>query len=353
MMDQNRKSEKSENSEKVVNKGEGIKNLDIMGEKFQFNYERQGGKYQTKVGGCVSIIVATLSLAFLMFISRQYFDTSSPVVTTTRELSSSQSFNIVGKDLFSGIALAAFSDTLESQFSNYITMRFQLLQKSFDPRTNTTKTEPLKTIRYISCSQNKDQFVINLLKKMIEDVNLEQFLCPVFKEVGNNVTLSSDPQNFKSTYLSLKVYPCSLPDRSQCSPIQQGQSLRLIVPRVSKLVAPSNSENPVAFHWKISSFVVDISRKRLHGEILQLNRITDDRSFLQKPTVKTEYGLFQEFTTDSWERDFHQQHCTDAMIDSGECEEYFELVYEMDNEVASRRGGTRRSQPYWENLEVS
>ena len=192
MMDQNRKSEKSENSEKVVNKGEGIKNLDIMGEKFQFNYERQGGKYQTKVGGCVSIIVATLSLAFLMFISRQYFDTSSPVVTTTRELSSSQSFNIVGKDLFSAITIS-FSNILESQFSNLITMKAELMRKTFDPQTHTAKTEPIKKVRYISCAQSTDQHIINLLKKMVDNVNLEQFICPVFKEVDNDITLSSDP----------------------------------------------------------------------------------------------------------------------------------------------------------------
>ena len=332
MKNPNRKSRELESSKKFTFGGDGIKNLDIMGEKFKFNYERKGGKYRTRLGGCVSIVVAALSLVFLVFISTQYFDTSSPIVTTTRELSSSQSLNIVGQDLFSGIALS-HTEFLETQFFNLITLRFQLMRKSFDPRTNTTKTEPIKTIKYTSCAQSTDQSVIDLLKKVVNDVNLNQYICPVFKEVDNNVTLSSDPQNFSSTYLSLKVYPCSLPDRSQCYPVKATETMRLIIPKISNLVSPSNYEDPVAFRWKVTVFLIDMTRTRYHRDILEINQITDDRSFFQKPQVKAEYGLFKIETTDFRERDVTQLYCTPSMIDSGECEEFVNFVFEMDNEV--------------------
>ena len=327
-----RKSQKSEISKKAVFVGDGIKQLDIMGEKFKFNYERQGGKYRTRLGGLVSIIVAALSLVFLVIISRQYFDTSSPVVTTTRELSTSQSFNIVGKELFSGVAVS-FVNVLQSQILSFMTMKAQLMRKSFDPRTNTTKTVPLKMIRYISCSASKDQFIIDLLKKSIEDVNLEQFICPVFKEVENNVTLSSDPEKFSSTYLSFKFYPCSLPDRNQCFPLQLGYAFQPIIPKISNLVSPSNYEDPLAFHWEIGSYIADMTRTRSSTYLLQLNRIIDDRSVLGKAKTKEEYGIFRELSTDSWERNMTQNYCTTAMIDAGECDAYVELVYQIDKEV--------------------
>ena len=333
MQDTQKKSQQPKNCQKAVFLEEGIKNLDIMGEEYQLRYTKRGGKYQTKLGGCVSIIVTILALVLLVFVSTQLFDTTSPVVTTSRELSSSsQSFNIVGQDLFSGFALS-FKEFLETKFVDLITMKMQLMRKSFDPRTNTTKTEPIKTIRYVSCSQASDQSIIDLLKKLVNDLNLNQYLCPVFNEVDNNVTLRSDPQNFSSTYLSLKIYPCSLPDPSQCSPIKPGENMRLIIPQITNLVSPSNYEDPVAFRWKVTNVLIDSVRARLNTHLLQVNRIVDDRSSWNKPKTKVEYGVFRPFITDSWERNMTQVYCTTAMIDSGECDEYLEITYEMDNEV--------------------
>ena len=330
-MNQDRNFQGTENSEK--SRG-GIKNLDIMGEKFKFNYKKEGGKYQTRLGGCITIVVAVLALILLAFTSSQYFDTSSPVVTTTRELSTSaQSFNIYGKELLSGTGVA-FMNVLQPQILNFITMKAQLIRNTFDPQTNTTKTEVSKNIRYIPCSQiTEDQSTIDLSRRMIPDADLTLFLCPLFKEVDNDVTLSSDPQNFSSTYLSIKVYPCSLPDPRLCYPIGPGVDLTLVFGHNSNLISPSDYDNPVAFRWVMYIPIIDITRTKSFRETLQQNKIIDDRSFFKKNVVKAEYALFSPLTTDSWERDMTQQYCTTAMIDSGECQEYLEFVYEMDNEV--------------------
>ena len=262
-MQPDRKTQKEENSEGGVFQEDGIKNLDIMGEKFKFNYKREGGKYQTRLGGCLTIIVTALALMLLVFTSRQYFDTSSPSVTTTRELSSSQSFNVVGKNFFAGF-LVYDGDSMTTNFSHFMTLRVKLMRKSFDPQKNTTKTEPIKTINYIPCDQSKDQSIIDLLKKMIDDIILSQYICPVFEELDNNVTLSSDPLNLSSTYLSLKVYPCSLADRSQCTSSQPWDFYTVFIPQISNLVSPTNYENPVAFNWKLLSYPFDMIETRFY-----------------------------------------------------------------------------------------
>ena len=331
-MYRNGKSQESKISKKSLLR-DGVKHLDIMAEKFKFNYERQRGKYRTRLGGCVTLIVAVLAVILLVFTSSQYFDTSSPVVTTTRELSTSaQSFNVVGNDLFTGTGLT-FRNVLQPIFPNLITMKAQLIQKTYNPQKNTTKTQILKTYSYISCSQITDQSLINLVKKLIENADLNQFICPNFEEVDNNVTLSSDQKKFTSTYISVKVFPCSLPDPSQCYPIDTGYNLRLVTAKNSNLLSPSNYEDPVAFRWIITNFVIDVTRTAFYRDTLQLNKIVDDRSFLAKPKTKAEYALFLQLTTDSLERDPYQQYCIPVMIDSGECQEYLEFVYEMDNEV--------------------
>ena len=96
------KAKELKTPEKSTFETDGIKSLDIMGERFKFGYSKKTKKFQTNLGGCVSLIVTILSFAALILILSQYFDTSSPVVTTSRELSTeAQSLNAYGKDLFS------------------------------------------------------------------------------------------------------------------------------------------------------------------------------------------------------------------------------------------------------------
>ena len=338
MKENDHKSQESENSEKPIFVGDGIKNLDIMGEKFKFHYTKQVGRYQTRLGGFISILVIALSFAALVFVSSQYFDTTSPIVTTSRELSTeTQSFNVYGKDLFSGTAIG-FRNVFQTTMANLVTMKGEIFQKTINTQSNSTKIQKIKTFNFIPCPQiTEDPSLINLVKKIVEGANLNIFLRPHFKEVDNNVTLSYDPQTLSSTYLTVRVYPCSLPNRNECYPIVTGYDLRMTTGENSNLIQPSNFKNPVAFRWIPSSSIVDITRTKSFRYVLRQNKIIDDRHFLKNPETKAEYGLFKLLSTESWERDMTDQYCTTAMIDADECTAYMEFIHEMDSEVVITR----------------
>ena len=187
--DARKTAQESEPSKTLVFETSGIKNLDIMGEKSKFNYTSHGSKYQTGLGGCITILVTVLSFAALVFISSQYFDTSSPVITTSRELSSSaKSFNVYQKDLFSGTGVSHWN-VFQIEMNKFITIQAELIKKAFIPSTNTTKVEVIKKVNYITFSQiTEDQSIKDLVDKMIKNPDLRIFHCPNFKEVGNNAT---------------------------------------------------------------------------------------------------------------------------------------------------------------------
>ena len=335
MTQSNKQPQEPKPLKKNVIETDGIKNLDIMGERFKFGYSKTSKRFETNLGGCLTLLITILSVAVLVLILSQYFDTSSPVVTTSRELSTeAQSINLYGKELFSWISLGQGGVFEPLKMNNYVTIQGQIVKKTFDPQTNSTKIDLSQKYNYIPCPEiTEDRSVIDLTNKMIENADLRVVLCPHFKEVNNEVTLSYDPENLSSSYIIVKVYPCSLPNRNDCYPIERVFGTEVTFGEVSRLVSPSNYKNPVDFQWTALGQVIDVSRSKSFMYELKQNKITDDRQFLRKPKVKAEYEIFKQFTADSWERDMSQLYCTSAMIGSGECQVYMEFVYEMNNEV--------------------
>ena len=314
---------------------EGIKNLDIMGGKFKFQHTKTSKRYQTRLGGCVTLLISGASLIALILVSSKYFDTRSPVITTNRELSTrAQSINLYQKDVLAGFSVAARNVYEPLKMNNFMTVIGQIVTKTFDPATNSTKIDLTKKFNYIPCPLiTEDPSIIELVQKMTENADLRLILCPHFKEVDNDVTLSYDPENLSSSFLSVKIYPCSLSDAQECFPVQKVFGAEVTFGDINSLISPSNYTDPVAFRWIPLIQSIDTSISKSFRYELEQNKILDDRNFLKKPQLKADYAIFKLFTTDAWARDMTQLYCTSAMIDAGQCQEYMEFVYEMSNEV--------------------
>ena len=312
-----------------------VKNLDIMGEKFKFQYTRAEKAFKTRLGGIVTLIVGFISFLALIFFSFQYFDTTSPVVTTTRELSRSpQSINLYGQNMFLPVSVSQNRNSEPLKMNNFITVIGRIMKKSFDPQTNSTKTTISKQFNYVPCPEvTEDQSLLDLAARLGDNADLRIYLCPNFKEINNDVTISYDPENLSSSYISIKVYPCILPDLRDCYPPEKVFGAEYSYGLVSQLISPSNYENPLEFRWLAIHQLIDLTRTKSFRYIFEQNKIFDDRKFLGRPQMRAEYPVFQPLTSDTWERDMTQIYCTTAMIAAGECQEYMEFVYEMNNEV--------------------
>ena len=305
-----KKASVAKSPQKLHFSGDGIKNLDIMGEKFKFQYTKTSKAFKTRLGGIVTLVVGIISILVLVFISSQYFDTSSPVVTTTRELSrSAQSINLYGKEVFMPFTISSRRTLEPLKMNNFVTVIGQIIEKTLDPLTNSTKVSIYKQFNYIPCHQiTEDLSLIDLFKKLAEITDLRAYLCPNFKEIDNNVTLSYDPDNLSSTSVTIKVYPCSLPNFNHCFPPQKvfGASFGSI--EAAHLVSPSNFENPVGYQLNTKGRVIELSRAKSHRYILEQNKIYDDRQIFGKPKLKADYFVFRELTSDTWGRDFTQMY---------------------------------------------
>ena len=316
-----------------------IKNLDIMGEKFKLQYTTRDKTFKTRLGGIVTLLVTLISFVALFFISSQYFDTSSPVVTTSRELfKSAQGINLVRKTLLPPISVRKGSIFEPQKMNNFMTVVGQIVTKTFDPQSNSTKLDLSNQFNYIPCSQLTEHLdVIELIQENLENIDLRIFLCPQYKEVGNNVTISIDPENLSSSYLSVKIYPCSLPDKNDCFSVGKVAGAGVMFGDFSPLISPSNYEDPVEFRWRALEQYIDLMRTKSFRYLYEQYKIVDDRQIFGQAKVKAEYETFNRLAFDTWARNLSQLYCTRAMIEAAECEEYMEFVYEMSNEVTITR----------------
>ena len=190
-----------------------------MGERFKFNYTTTKKRFQTKLGGFITILILMLSLAGFVYISSQYFDTSSPIVNSSRELSNSaRRFNVYGKGLFPGFILASNGVTVPLKMNNFITAQGQIIKKAFDPFTNATEVKLSKRYNYVPCGSISSDEPVRALIRRISEADPNIFLCPRFEDVDDIATISNDPESLSSAYLVVKVYPCSLPDKNECFP---------------------------------------------------------------------------------------------------------------------------------------
>ena len=207
-------------SSKSINKSplqddEFIRSLDIMGERFKLHYTKTAKRFKTRLGGVITLLVIFLSLIALVVVLSEYFDTSSPVVTTVRELSrSAQSYNLFDKSLIAVVMVAPDGQLFElNKMKNYMTVQAQFVKKTFNRTTNTTEISISKRFNYIPCSEiTEHDSLLALFQTAGRGVDPRSVLCPHYKEVNNKATISFDPKNLDSEYLSVKFYPCTLLD---------------------------------------------------------------------------------------------------------------------------------------------
>ena len=62
-----------------------IQTLDFLGSKFKIGYSTLTGKFQTKVGGYLTILMGVLSTGFFFVVMSQFFSKEAPVVMTSTE----------------------------------------------------------------------------------------------------------------------------------------------------------------------------------------------------------------------------------------------------------------------------
>ena len=329
----------------------GIQSLDMLGGTFKMNYKSMTGRFQTKVGGYLSIALGLAISALFVLIGSQYFNTSDPVVTTSSEFNSgSVEFNLYQEELLMPLALTVggrliFGDAIK----RYATIKAQIHHFWFNNKTKNYIFNTIHDFDYVPCGQIDDPVVKKVFKEInsIAEQITDAVLCPDLKNFQNAYISEENPKNSSYTVPVIKVYPCSLPDPNMCASAQELSFTNLVQARMNKLFVPANKDNPVSVMPRIIGDVrFDSTQTKSHTYAVKANQIIDDTSYIGQPAVRREYATFHLDYIDTRARDPNQLHCAQTGIPNMpfylSCFEYFTINFQATGRLTNIRRGYRK-----------
>ena len=205
-------------------------------------------------------------------------------------------------------------------------------------KKNVTQASNITSFRsfdYKPCSEIKDPKITGFVDSVVSlpgfrDLNT----CPDFRGLEKDFKAVTSESTGK--VVSIKVYPCSLPDPSQCAPAQQINVLNLQFGYPYKVLKPSDYKNPVDNLPRRSGIRIDPRATKSSKEIINRNLVYGDTTSLIPAKLKEEYLTIHTDSIDFSLRDQTQLHCSREEIDKGvrgNCQEYVSFDYIPSSEV--------------------
>ena len=195
----------------------GIKSLDLLGDQFKIGFSTITGKFQSKFGGYLTIFMAVLSTSMFFIVMSQFFTKNSPVVMTSAEFGSKiATFNIYQENLYLVFALALGPLRLDgSQIERYATIKAEVVDVVDNFTSRRLESTPFRDFDFEICKHTTDQHILKHVKEVSPVPEFVNFLiCPNFRGMGDDFVVYDNYENFTHKWVSIKIYPCSLEDKS-------------------------------------------------------------------------------------------------------------------------------------------
>ena len=126
-----------------------------------------------------------------------------------------------------------------------MTIKARVVKSVFDPVRKSETLKIHRTYDYIPCKSIQDQALIEGIKQ--SEGFIDFLMCPDFRGEPEEFIFETNKNN--NTYLTVQVYPCSLPDKTKCASAQQIKRISFRYRRLKKLLVASDFENPIKDHY--------------------------------------------------------------------------------------------------------
>ena len=312
------------------------KNLDFIGSELQLNYT-PNGRFQTKVGGFISFTVAFLVSLVVYTSFRNLLSTDSPVATVSTVYSrKGPRFDLLKEKVFFHYGFfnqgRAYSTIQEmSEINKFVTIKgFLFLDQGIHPNGDRIASYEFELV-FKPCSQLVDTTILEDLMQHKESRDMIHFfgLCPELASGRDKYFVQSKLQDPPSYAIRLFVFPCSLPNSSDCASISEFRGTQLLHTNTRKGFDVSNYENPLYSIVEFDGYQqIDPAISKLVFYKIRDNEVWDDtHDFFEKRLRAKTADYFLDYR-DSRTRNINQLHC-DAKIlnvpNQIECEPYISI----------------------------
>ena len=311
----------------------------MLASDFHFRFDSRSGKFQTAVGGYMTLMMMVICLAALSTAMMQYFQKKDPVVSNSREAGPIvNEFNMYENTLWTPGSFAIGPSWLTTDvISKMTTVVWVMEEKWLNKTTNKFQKRVVRSVPAIPCSQITDPLIRKYIDISVAVPKFEEIvLCPDLKDDDGSkedFMVSEDLENHAYRTMSMRYYPCSLPNPANCLKREQMLVMRIDMMRINKLLKSYDYEEPVFNLYYRGFFTIDIKATKFIKRTVMRAKVIDDISRFSPPTLKLEYIKLVEGKLDFKLRDENQLHCSKALIEAGGCQPYLSFDYSAYSEV--------------------
>ena len=205
----------------------------------------------------------------------------------------------------------------QEELKKYITLKTSITYFRRNNSTGAYETGTTHQFGYARCSELNDTGYDDLSRRMDPEGSGEiSALCPDLKGLSSEYFSQYDSANFDHSSVNVYVYPCSLPDPSQCASQQEVNQLMMVSSKLEKFFVSSDKDKPMRELAKRYEARIDVLNTKYRVFELKLNRLIDDTSTMSSPKVSKEFCSSHLELSDSASRNGgHQMHCPSSIID--------------------------------------
>ena len=214
-----------------------------------------------------------------------------------------------------------------------------LVEKKFIKEENRFEYTSIQRFDYKPCTEYKSKNTYKTLFDTSISTRIEGLtICPDLEDDPEKAELVSS-SDLSSKTLYIRVYPCSLPDPSQCSPGYNPDFSTASMVNIEWTPQSGNYTDPL--QTGMLSQNVDINSKAKRTVTLQIrrHRIVDVLNEFQGEELREEYLVSTQTKVDETSRDSSHTHCSesDMTFFSKTCDEYFTIHHNALSEVITLR----------------
>ena len=293
-----------------------IKKWDFLGSEFQLKYS-DSDRFQTTYGGCLSLFVIIMVTLASIVTVRNLFSTTSPSVY----VSSTTSDKVPKIDLYENDIFMAFSAILNGgtatenpkTLAKYLTIKgfVETFEADFQQGTE-YKLVNLAEINYVPCSELQDKRPLKSLidNNISETVILSSFVCPELQNLTDKYFVESRFQDPPNYFFNIYIYPCSLPDQSQCASEAELNKFNLVFSSVENTIDVSNKHHPLKFNVEFDGYyVMNFEQEKHILNKLKYGEIRDDYWDFFGDRLNTRYVFAETGVLDTEKRDPTIRYC--------------------------------------------
>ena len=323
-----------------------LRSFDVFGQKFGFNAYKDSGTFTTVVGGLITLLwIGLISVVSFLIISN-YIDTTKPVISVNRiRLPKPMRINFEESQV--ALALITFDGKqflTAHESRRYVTFAGKFI-KTYK-RGNETAEESTFRASF-PCAETPEIDKMNQILALVDQVEskidlgkmfLKSTICVVLEEPHEYV--EGDKSNLPFIRNTIDIFPCSLPDPTQCASLEELCTLQILFAKGGMIPKYKQKKDPLVPTIDFDdAFYIDIASKTVMTMFQKFNYIYDDDVGILDERLTYKFVDSDNLKVMTGSRVTRSTHCTEKQIEEGRCEPYIEAVQRTSKEkfVIQRR----------------